>query len=111
MRGNELFKRAVKIMVRAVDVSLEKGGLTHEDVDFFIPHQANIRIIKAVAKRIDLGMDKVWVNLDQCGNMSAASCAVSLDQAVRQHKIKKGDKIVLTSFGGGLTWASLVIEW
>lgn len=111
MRGNELFKKAVKIMVRAVDVSLEKGGLTHKDVDFFIPHQANIRIIKAVAKRIGLGMDKVWVNLDQCGNMSAASCAVSLDQAVRQHKIKKGDKVVLTSFGGGLTWASLVIEW
>ena len=111
MRGNGLFKRAVNAMIQAIDVSLEKGGLTYNEIDFFIPHQANIRIINPVAKRIGLDKDKVCINLDQCGNMSAASVAVALDQAVREGKIKKGDKVLLTCFGGGLTWASLVIEW
>lgn len=111
MRGNGLFKRAVKAMIHAIDVSLEKGGLTYNEIDFFIPHQANIRIINPVAKRIGLDKNKVCINLDQCGNMSAASVAVALDQAVREGKIKKGDKVLLTCFGGGLTWASLVIEW
>lgn len=111
MRGNGLFKRAVKAMIHAIDVSLEKGGLTYDEIDFFIPHQANIRIINPVAKRIGLDKNKVCINLDQCGNMSAASVAVALDQAVREGKIKKGDKVLLTCFGGGLTWASLVIEW
>lgn len=111
MKGNELFKRAVKAMIQAIDISLEKGGLTYKDVDFFIPHQANIRIINAVTKRIGLDKDKVYINLDQCGNMSAASVAVALDQAVKEGKIKKGDKVLLTCFGGGLTWASLVLKW
>lgn len=111
MKGNGLFKRAVKVMVQAIDISLEKSGLTYDEIDFFIPHQANIRIINAVAKRIGIDKDKAYVNLDQCGNMSAASVAVALDQAVREGKIKKGDKVLLTCFGGGLTWASLVIEW
>jgi len=111
MKGNELFKRAVKVMVQAIDISLERGGLTYKDVDFFIPHQANIRIINAVTKRIGLNKDKVYINLDQCGNMSAASVAVALDQAVREGKIKKGDRVLLTCFGGGLTWASLVLKW
>lgn len=111
MKGNGLFKRAVKVMVQAIDISLEKSGLTYDEIDFFIPHQANIRIINAVARRIGIDKDKAYVNLDQCGNMSAASVAVALDQAVREGKIKKGDKVLLTCFGGGLTWASLVIEW
>ena len=111
MKGNGLFKRAVKVMVQAIDISLEKGGLTYNEIDFFIPHQANIRIINSVVKRIGLDKDKVCINLDQCGNMSAASVAVALDQSVREGKIKKGDKVLLTCFGGGLTWASLVIEW
>ncbi|GAI54331.1 unnamed protein product, partial [marine sediment metagenome] len=111
MRGNGLFKRAVNAMIQAIDISLEKGGLTYNEIDFFIPHQANIRIINPVAKRIGLDKNKVCINLDQCGNMSAASVAVALDQAVREGKIKKGDKVLLTCFGGGLTWASLVIEW
>ncbi|MCD6318000.1 ketoacyl-ACP synthase III [Candidatus Aerophobetes bacterium] len=111
MKGNELFKRAVRIMVEAVNISLEKGDLDYEDVDFFIPHQANIRIIQAVTKRINLNMDKVYVNLNKCGNMSAASIAVALDQAVKEGKVKRGDKVVLTSFGGGLTWGSIVLEW
>ncbi len=111
MNGNGLFKEAVKAMVQAADISLQKGGLTYKDIDFFIPHQANIRIIKAVAKRMGLSMDKVCINLDRYGNMSAASVAVALDEAVREKRIKRGDKILLTCFGGGLSWASLVIEW
>ncbi len=111
MRGNGLFKKAVKAMVQAINVSLEKAGLTYDQIDFFIPHQANIRIINPVAKRIGLDKDKVYINLDKYGNMSAASVAVALDQAVKEGKIKKGDKVLLTCFGGGITWASLVIEW
>jgi len=111
MKGNELFKRAVKIMVQAIEISLKEANLVPEDIDFFIPHQANIRIINAVVKRIGLSMDKVCINLHQCGNMSAASIAVALDQAVREKRIKRGDKLLFTSFGGGLTWASMIIEW
>jgi len=111
MKGNELFKRAVKIMVEAADKALQMGNLTYKNLDFFIPHQANIRIIQAVAKRINLPMKKVYVNLHECGNMSAASVAVALDQAIEEGKIKKGDKILFTCFGGGLTWASMVVEW
>mgnify|MGYP000282911990 CR=1 FL=1 len=111
MKGNELFKRAVKVMVHAVDKALELGNLSYNDLDFFIPHQANIRIIQAVTKRIDLPMEKVYINLHECGNMSAASIAVALDQAIEEKKINKGDKVLLASFGGGLTWASMVIQW
>jgi len=111
MKGNELFKRAVKIMVQAIEISLHQGNVSSEDIDFFIPHQANIRIINAVVKRIGLSMDKVYINLRQCGNMSAASIAVGLDQAIRENKIKRGDKVLFTSFGGGLTWASMVVKF
>lgn len=111
MKGNELFKRAVKVMIQAIDKALEMGNLSYKDLDFFIPHQANIRIIQAVTKRIDLPLEKVYINLHECGNISAASIAVALDQAMSEGKIKKGDKILLASFGGGLTWGSMVIEW
>jgi len=111
MKGNELFKRAVKIMVQAIEISLSRGNLVPGDIDFFIPHQANVRIINAVVKRIGLDMDRVYINLDQCGNMSAASIAVALDQAVKERKIKRGDKVLFTSFGGGLTWASMIVKW
>ena len=111
MKGNELFKTAVKAMIHAIHASLEEGNLKSSDVDYFIPHQANMRIIDAVVKKVGLSQDKVHINLDQCGNMSAASVAVGLDEAVRGKKIKKGDKVLLTCFGGGVTWASIVIEW
>jgi len=111
MKGNELFRKAVKAMVDAIEISLKKSNLNIQDINFFIPHQANIRIIEAVVKRVGLTMDKVCINLDHCGNMSAASIAVALDQAVKEGKIKKGDKLLLTSFGGGLTLASMVLEW
>ncbi|TET47840.1 ketoacyl-ACP synthase III [Candidatus Aerophobetes bacterium] len=111
MKGNELFKTAVRAMIRAIYASLEEGNLKSSDVDYFIPHQANMRIIDAVVKKVGLSQDKVHINLEQCGNMSAASVAVGLDEAVRGGKIKKGDKVLLTCFGGGVTWASIVIEW
>jgi len=111
MKGNELFKTAVRAMIHAIYASLEEGNLKSSDVDYFIPHQANMRIIDAVVKKVGLSQDKVHINLDQCGNMSAASVAVGLDEAVRGKKIKKGDKVLLTCFGGGVTWASMVIEW
>jgi 3-oxoacyl-[acyl-carrier-protein] synthase-3 len=111
MKGNELFKRAVKIMVEASETVLTEAGLGYHDIDFFVPHQANIRIIQAVTKRIHLPEDKVYINLQECGNMSAASIAVALDQAQEEGKIHEGSKILLTSFGGGLTWGSMVIQW
>lgn len=111
MKGNELFKTAVRAMIHAIHASLEEGNLKSSDVDYFIPHQANMRIIDAVVKKVGLSQDKVHINLEQCGNMSAASVAVGLDEAVRGKKIKKGDKVLLTCFGGGVTWASMVIEW
>ncbi len=111
MKGNELFKTAVRAMIHAIHASLEEGNLKSSDVDYFIPHQANMRIIDAVVKKVGLSQDKVHINLDQCGNMSAASVAVGLDEAAREGKIKKGDKVLLTCFGGGVTWASIVIEW
>lgn len=111
MKGNELFKRAVKIMIKAANEALKRGNLTYQDLDFFIPHQANIRIIQAVAKRMNLPPEKVYINLHECGNMSAASVAVALDQAIEEGKVKRGDKVLFTCFGGGLTWASMVAEW
>jgi len=85
--------------------------LDAKDIDLYVPHQANVRIIEASAKRLGLNMDNVFVNLNKYGNMSAASIPVALDEAYREGKLKKGEKIVVVGFGGGLTWGSSVIEW
>ncbi|NMA02897.1 MAG: ketoacyl-ACP synthase III [Clostridia bacterium] len=111
MNGNEVFKFAVKIMGETSLRALEKIGLTKEDVDFLVPHQANIRIVDAAVKRLKLPSEKVYINLDRYGNMSGASIPVALDEALRENKIKPGDNIVLVGFGAGLTWASCVIRW
>ncbi|WAM33088.1 beta-ketoacyl-ACP synthase III [Caldicellulosiruptor morganii] len=111
MDGNEVYKFAVKIMPYAVEKVLEKVGLSSSDIDVFIPHQANIRIIESAAKRLKIPMEKVFVNLHKYGNTSAASIPIALDEAVEEGRIKKGDKVVLVGFGGGLTWASTVIKW
>ncbi|ABP67195.1 3-oxoacyl-(acyl-carrier-protein) synthase III [Caldicellulosiruptor saccharolyticus DSM 8903] len=111
MEGNEVYKFAVKIMPYAVEKVLEKVGLSSSDIDVFIPHQANIRIIESAAKRLKIPMEKVFVNLHKYGNTSAASIPIALDEAVEEGRIKKGDKVVLVGFGGGLTWASTVIKW
>ncbi|NLM04403.1 MAG: ketoacyl-ACP synthase III [Clostridiales bacterium] len=111
MDGSEVFKFAVRIMGNAALKVLEKADMTLEDIDFLIPHQANIRIIEASAKRLKLPMDKVYVNLNKYGNISAASVPVALDEAVREKRIKSGDNVLLVAFGAGLTWGSSLIKW
>ena len=111
MRGNELFKHAVRLMVDATNRVLAQCGLTSQDVDWLIPHQANIRILKAVAKRLEIPFNKVYVNIHRYGNMSSASTATAFCEVVKEGKVKKGDIVVLVSFGAGLTWASCVIKW
>lgn len=111
MAGNEVYKFAVRIMGEAAVSALEKAGFTHEDLDFFVPHQANIRIIKAAAKRLKIPMEKVFVNVHKYGNTSAASVPIALDEAYHQNKVKKGDLVALVGFGAGLTWAASVLKW
>lgn len=111
MDGSEVFKFAVRIMAKSALEAIEGSGLSLDDIDYMIPHQANIRIIEAAAKRLKLDMDKVYVNLNNYGNMSAASVPVALDEAVRKGNIKAGDLVTLVAFGGGLTWGSSVIRW
>jgi len=111
MAGKEVFKFAVKIMEQASIRIIEKAGLKKEDVDFFVPHQANLRIIDYARQRLDLDESKVYVNLDRYGNMSAASLPVALDEAVRENKIKHGDNVLLIAFGGGLTWGGALLKW
>ena len=111
MSGREVFKFAVKIMGDASLQALEHCGLTPEDVDLFIPHQANIRIIESAAKRLGLPAEKVFINVHKYGNTSSASIPIALDEAVRDGKLKKDDLIVVVGFGAGLTWAANVIRW
>jgi 3-oxoacyl-[acyl-carrier-protein] synthase-3 len=111
MAGREVFKFAVRVMGSATEEALAKAGLTKEDIDFLVPHQANIRIIDSAVKRLGLTEDKVIVNLDRYGNMSSASIPVALDEAIQAGKIEKGDTVVLCGFGGGLTWGATVIKW
>lgn len=111
MRGNETFKVAVR---KLEDVALEAitaNNLRPSDIDLFIPHQANLRIIQAIAKRLNLPMDKVLVNIDRYGNTSAASIPIALDEAVSEGRLKEGDLILMEAFGGGLTWASALVRW
>lgn len=111
MSGNDVFKFAVKIMGEAAVRALDRAGLSSQDVDVLVPHQANIRIIQSAAKRLKLPMDKVVVNVDKYGNTSAASIPIALEEALHNGKIKNGDIVVLVGFGAGLTWASCVIKW
>jgi 3-oxoacyl-[acyl-carrier-protein] synthase-3 len=111
MKGNETFKVAVKTLEEAAREALSANNLTVEDVDLYIPHQANIRIIKAVATRLGLPMEKVVLNLDRYGNTSAASIPLALDEAVRAGRVKPGSLVLMEAFGAGLTWASAVIRW
>lgn len=110
MNGQEVFKFAVKIMPYAFDQALEEAGLSAEQVDWFIPHQANLRIIEASAKKFKLPMDKFIVTLERFGNTSASSIPIALDESIKSGKIKKGDTLAMAAFGAGLTWASAVIK-
>ena len=98
-------------MQEQVRIAAEKAGLAPADIDLIIPHQVNIRILKACAERLNIPMEKIYVNIDRCGNTSAASVPIALDEAVRAGGIKQGDIVVLVGFGGGLTWSSCVIRW
>lgn len=111
MSGKEVYKQAVTAMLDASKKAIEKAGLTTEDIDCVIPHQANLRIIEAIGDRLKLPREKIYVNLDKYGNTSAAAVAMALDEANRTGAIKKGDYVLMVVFGGGLTWASTVIEW
>jgi len=111
MEGREVFKFAVRIMGSAAEEALRKAGLAKSDIDFLVPHQANIRIIQSALSRLELSEDKCIVNVDRYGNMSAASIPVALAEAVRQGRIREGQRLVLVGFGGGLTWGASVLVW
>jgi 3-oxoacyl-[acyl-carrier-protein] synthase-3 len=111
MNGRDVFKHAVRCMAEVSSAVLERNGLTAGDVDLIIPHQANIRIIEAIAKKLDVDMDKVYVNVDRIGNTSAASIPIALTEAVATGRIQPGMKVLLSSFGGGFTWASALLQF
>jgi 3-oxoacyl-[acyl-carrier-protein] synthase-3 len=111
MSGKEVYKQAVNAMLTAANVALEQSGLKASDIACIIPHQANMRIIEAIADRMQVPVDRFYINLDRYGNTSAAAIAIALDEANRTGRIKIGDYVLLLVFGGGLTWASSVVQW
>jgi 3-oxoacyl-[acyl-carrier-protein] synthase-3 len=111
MAGNQVFKFATKIMGDVALEALQRCGLTKEDIDCFIPHQANTRIIVHAAEKLGLPMEKVFVNVDKYGNTSAASIPIALFEANESGLVKPGDVVVLVGFGAGLTWGAAVVRW
>lgn len=111
MAGSEVFKFAVRVMGNAAEEVLRKAGMSKEDVDLLVPHQANYRIIQSSLNRLNLTEDKCMINLDRYGNMSAASIPVALAEAAEQGRVSEGDRLVLVGFGGGLTWGASVLVW
>ena len=111
MEGKETYRFATKTMATTALESVRKSGLDASDIDLFIPHQANVRIVEAVAKGLDLPMDKMYVNLDRYGNTSAASVPIALAEAVNEGRVKVGDRIVMVAFGAGFTSGAVTVEW
>lgn len=111
MKGNEVFKVAVTTLGRIVKETLEANNMQPEDIDWLVPHQANIRIIEATAKKLKMPMERVIVTVDKHGNTSAASVPMALDVAVREGKIKRGETVLLEAFGGGFTWGSALLKF
>jgi 3-oxoacyl-[acyl-carrier-protein] synthase-3 len=111
MAGREVFKAAVLAMSEACDEALRRAGVTAEEVDLLIPHQANVRIIEATAKHAGMSMDKVMVNVDRYGNTSSASIPLALEQAISEGRVQSGSLLLLVAFGAGFTWGSAVIRW
>lgn len=111
MAGREVFKAAVLAMSESCDQALTRAGITADQIDLLIPHQANIRIIEATAKHARVPMDKVMVNVDRFGNTSSASIPLAIDQALREGRIKSGSVLLLVAFGAGFTWGSVVVRW
>jgi len=111
MKGNEVYKVAVNTLGLLVTETLAANHTTKDQLDWLIPHQANIRIIEAIAKRLDLPMDRVIVTIDTHGNTSAASVPLALDTGVRDGRVKRGQLLLLEAFGGGFTWGSALIRY
>lgn len=111
MEGNEVFKCAIRGMEKSIDGALKKANLTYKDVSLFIPHQANMRIIESLTKRMELPKDKVFINLDKYGNTSAASIPIALNESLKTGRVKSGDIILIVSFGSGFTMAASVMRW
>jgi len=111
MSGKEVYKQAVIAMLGAARKAIDDAGLRVEDIACVIPHQANLRIIEAIGERLGIPREKVFVNVDRYGNTSAASVGIALDEANRSGRIKRGDYVLMVVFGGGLTWASTLVEW
>ncbi len=111
MQGNEVFKVAVNTLGRIVDETLEKNSLKKTDIDWLVPHQANMRIISATARKLDMSMDHVVVTVDRHGNTSAASIPLAFDEAVRDGRIQRGETILMEAFGGGFTWGSVLLKY
>lgn len=111
MNGKEVFKHAVRAMTEVSRQVLTKCELTIDDIACIIPHQANMRILQAIAERLGLGLDRFYINLEKYGNMSAASVPVALAEAVQAGRVKRGDLVLMVAFGGGFTWGATIIEW
>lgn len=111
MKGNETFKAAVRALESVVQEALEHNKVKPEEIDFLVPHQANLRIIQAMAQRLNMSMEKVVLTLPKYGNTSAASIPMALDEAVRDGRIRENHLLLLEAFGGGLTWASALLRW
>jgi 3-oxoacyl-[acyl-carrier-protein] synthase-3 len=111
MRGNETFKLAVRSLVRVSNEALEECGLEHRDVSWFIPHQANLRIIDAVGQRLEVPEGRTYINIERYGNTSAASIPIALDELVRDGRIERGDVLLFSAFGSGLAWGAGVVRW
>jgi 3-oxoacyl-[acyl-carrier-protein] synthase-3 len=111
MTGREVFKHAVRAMSDAAGKALRRCGLSIGDVTWIVPHQANARIIEAISERLGVPLSRFYLNLERCGNMSAASIPVALDEGVRGGRIRRGDVVMMVSFGGGFTWSCTVLEW
>jgi len=111
MAGREVFKSAVLAMAEACDEALRRAGVTADEIDLLVPHQANIRIIEATAKHAGLPMSKVMVNVDRYGNTSSASIPLALEQARAEGRLREGTLVMLVAFGAGFTWGSTVIRW
>jgi len=111
MNGNEVYRFATRIMGSVAQQAIRKAGLTLDQIDLLIPHQANVRIIQSAAKNLKLPDEKVFVNLDRYGNTSAASIPIALCEAVESGRLKPGARVVFAAFGAGLTWAAAVVHW
>ena len=111
MKGNEVFKVAVNTLGRIVDETLEANNMSKSDIDWLVPHQANIRIIQATARKLKMSMDRVIVTVDEHGNTSGASVPLALDVAVRDGRVKRGETLLLEAFGGGFTWGSILLRF